>query len=443
MDAEPPPGLLRKLGLDRPAARAWAMYDWANSSYYTVIVAAVFPAFFVGISKGEFDDGEATRALGLVQALSMVISALMAPALGAIADTAGARKKLLAAFMVLGVLATGAMVFIGDGDWRLAATLLLLGNVGIVGSVVCYDGLLAHVAREGEMDQLSTSGYALGYLGGGLLLLASLGWILWPATFGLPEEGTLPVRLTFLAVAVWWFVFSIPLLLHVEEPPRAPEADEPAGSNSVANAFRRLRETLGELRGYRAAFTMLLAALFYGEGIGTIIKMAGAYATDLALDQNAIYVAFVLTQFVGIPFALAFGRLADRIGPRRAIYLSLVVYVFVCVYGFYLETERDFFVLAVTVGMIQGGAQALSRSLFASLIPAHKSTEFFGFFAFASKLAGSVGPVVFAFIGSATGSNRWAILGIASFFVVGGFLLSRVDVAAGQRAARAAEPRGI
>ena len=213
----------------------------------------------------------------------------------------------------------------------------------------------------------------------------------------------------------------------------------PKGGHVIGTAFRRLGETLRELRSYRQAFLMLLASLVFGEGIGTIIKLSGAYAADFDIDSTAILVAFFLTQFIGIPFAVLFGWLAGRIGARRCIYITLAVYTGVCIYAFFLETERDFYILAMTVGMVQGGAQALSRSMFASLIPAHKSTEFFGFFAFASKLAGSVGPAAFFAIGVATGSNRYAILGLAAFFVLGAALLARVDVAGGQAAARAAE----
>lgn len=434
-------GALRKLAIDRPAARAWAMYDWANSAYFTVIVTAVFPLYFVNVAGTGLQEGAATRRLSAIIAIGMIIVALIAPAAGALADFAAARKKLLAGFMSLGVLATAAMFFIGEGDLNLACALVLVGNIGIVGSLVCYDGLLSHVAREGEMDRLSTTGFGLGYLGGGLLLGFCVAWIKRPEWFGLGSdpESTLPVRLAFVAVAVWWAVFSIPLLRKVQEPPRVIESDESAAGSAVFAAFRRLKETLAELRGYKQAFLLLVAALVFGEGIGTIIKLSGAYAADLKLEETAIMIAFFLTQFIGVPCAVLFGWIAGRIGARRAIYITLAAYVGVCVYGFFLETERDFYILAATVGTVQGGAQALGRSLFASVIPKHKSTEFFGFFAFASKLAGSVGPAMFFGVATLTGSNRYAILALIVFFALGAFLLSRVDVEEGQRVAQAAD----
>ncbi|MCZ6598621.1 MAG: MFS transporter [Planctomycetota bacterium] len=434
-------GLWRKLALDRPEARAWAWYDWANSAFFTVVATAVFPLYFNEVACKGLPEQVATRRLALVLGLSMVAVALVAPVAGALADFAGARKKLLGGFMGLGALATAGMFFVGTGDWLLASVLVGLANVGIVGSLVCYDALLPHVAPKGKVDQLSTTGYALGYLGGGLLLGLNLLWIWKPGWFGLPEgKGeTLPVRLAFVSVAIWWVAFSIPLFLRVPEPPRVIEDDEETGASAIRTAFTRLGETLRELRGYKQAFLMLLAALVYGEGIGTIIKMSGSYAKDLGLSNTTIMLAFFCTQFIGIPFAIAFGRLAAKVGSRRAIYVSLAVYVLVLVYAFFLETERDFFVLAITVGMVQGGAQALSRSLFASMIPAHKSTEFFGFFAFASKLAGSIGPLTFFAVGTFLGSNRYAILSLVVFFVLGWFLLSRVNVEEGQRRAREAE----
>lgn len=418
------------------------MYDWANSAYYTVIVTAVFPVYFNKVLGADLAEGVATRRYGLITSLSMVVVALIAPVAGAIADARGVRKRLFAGFLLLGVLATACMFTLGQGEWPLACALLLLGNVGVVGTIVCYDGLLTHVARPGEMDRLSTTGYGFGYLGGGLLLGLNLAWIVRPQWFGLStEDATLPVRLAFLSVAVWWAVFSIPLLLHVKEPPSTASRETVTEGGVVRSAFLALGESLRELKTYREAFVLLLAALFIGEGIGTIFRLAGAVAVDFNIDQSAILGALLLTQFVSIPFAVLFGWIAGRVGARRSIYIAVVVYSAVCIYAYFLKTERDFYVLALAVGTVQGGAQALIRSLFASLIPKHKATEFFGFFAFASKLAGSVGPASFFVIGSLTGSNRLSILSVIVFFVVGGLILRRVDLDAGHAAARAAEQR--
>ena len=441
--------VLKRLGIERADARGWALYDWANSAYFTVIITAVFPIYYQEVAAAGLPDGVGARYYVRFLAISTVIAGLCAPAIGAIADFAGARKRMLGAFTALGVLAAAGMFFVRGGDWLAAGLLLGLGNLGIVGSIVCYDGLLAHVARKGEEDLLSTTGYGLGYLGGGLLLAANLAWIVRPDWFGLPSgddltpaQATLPTRLAFLSVAAWWALFSLPLFLRVPEPPRALEPDESSAGRVVANAFQRLRETFAELRGYREAFLMLLAALIYGEGIGTVIKLAVPYAKSLPgidLEDDAIIAAVLATQFVGIPFAILFGKLAGGIGARRAIYVALAVYTGVCVFAYGLGSAREFLMMAVAIGMVQGGAQGLTRSLYASLIPAHKSSEFFGLFAFASKIAGFGGPVLFDVVGSAAGSNRPAILVLSGLFVAGGLVLSRVDVARGRAVAEAAE----
>jgi UMF1 family MFS transporter len=442
--------LLARLGIARREARAWALYDWANSAYFTVVVTAVFPVYYREVVGAGLADGEAMSLYLRFLSVSALIAGLASPAIGAVADYLGARKRALALFTALGVLASAAMFFVDAGDWLLGGVLAALGNLGIVGAVVCYDSLLTHVAEPGEEDALSTTGYGLGYLGGGLLLGLNLAWILKPEWFGLPSgegltpaQATLPTRLAFLSVAAWWALFSIPLFLRVPEPPRRIEPDEAGGrvgaARVVATAFQRLRETFAELRGYREAFLLLVAALCYGEGIGTIIRLAGIYAKDLELDKSWIILAILVTQFVGIPFAVLFGRLAQRIGARAAIHVALAVYVGVCVFAAFLDSGREFLAMAVVIGMVQGGAQALTRSLYASLIPAHKSAEFFGLFVFASKVAGFGGPVLFDVVQSVTGSNRPAILSLSVLFVGGMLLLRRVDVARGRTAARAAE----
>jgi UMF1 family MFS transporter len=271
-------------------------------------------------------------------------------------------------------------------------------------------------------------------------------WIQKPEWFGLPSgpgltpaQATLPARLSFLSVAVWWLLFSIPLFRRVPEPPVTRESDEHAGANPVRVAFTRLAETFRALRGYKQAFLMLLAFLIYNDGIGTIIRMATVFGTELGIPTGTMITAIVLVQFVGVPCAFLFGALAGKIGAKRSVFIALAVYVLIAILGYRMQTGRDFLLLAVGVGLVQGGAQALSRSLFASMIPRHRSGEFFGFFGVFEKFAGIFGPAIFAIVVSYTGTSREAILSIIAFFVIGGFLLSRVDVEEGQRVARAEE----
>jgi MFS transporter, UMF1 family len=435
-----------RLGLDRPELRAWAMYDWAASAMQTTIMVAVFPIYFVKVAgAGQVESG-ATQRLATMNTLALVVIALLSPVLGAISDYRGTKKRFLAAFMLIGVLAVLGMFFVGRGDLDLASALLVVSLIGVAGSFVFYEALLPHIARPDEIDRVSTAGYALGYVGGGILLAFNLAWIQRPDWFGLPSgagltpsQATLPVRLAFVSVAIWWVIFSLPLFRRVREPAPRLETDERRGENPIRMAFVRLGETFRELRSYRQAFLMLLAFLIYNDGIQTIIKMATAYGTELDIGQNALIGAILLVQFVGIPCSFLFGMLAGRIGAKRALFLGLLTYTAISVLGYFMKTAAHFYVLAVLVGTVQGGTQALSRSLFASMIPQHKSGEFFGFFSVFEKFAGIFGPLIFAGTIAATGSSRNAILSVILFFAVGGLLLWPLDVHEGQRAARAAD----
>ena len=432
--------LLEKVGLGRPEVRAWAMYDVANSAFFTTIIGSVFPIYFASVAAADLDGPTATARFATATTIALAISAILSPFLGALADFRAAKKRFLAGFLFLGVLATAAMWFIHRGDWMLAAVLFILGNIGASASFVFYDALLPHVARPDEVDRVSTAGYALGYLGGGVLLAINLAWIQMPRTFGLADAGQ-ATRLSFLSVAVWWLLFSIPLLRRVPEPARRLAPGERGDERPLRASFARLRTTLRELRQYKQAFLLLVAFLIYNDGIGTIIRMAPIYGAEIGIGKGALITAVLLVQFVGIPCAFAFGWLASKIGPKRAVMLSLAVYALISVVGYFMKTATHFFGLAILVGMVQGGSQALSRSLFASMVPTHKSSEFFAFFAVFEKFAGILGPLLFAGTIAATGSSRNAILAVIAFFAIGAVLLSLVDVEAGRKVAREAEAR--
>ncbi len=429
---------LERLGLHRRELRAWAMYDWANSAFWTTVIVAVFPPFFSDYAAAGLPAAEATARFAWSTTFAVTIVALLGPILGAVADYRAVKKKLLAVFMAIGVVATLLMATIDRGNWTYAALLFVVANIGVAASQVFYDSLLPHIAAPEELDRVSTSGFALGFLGGGVLLLVNLAWILSPGTFGLPDTVA-AIKLSFVSVAFWWLIFSIPLMRRVPEPPRALESDETGTENSMLAAFVRVWETFHELRGYRQAFLMLVAFLLYNDGIQTIIRMASIYGAEIGIDRNAQIAAFVVVQFTGIPCSFAFGSLAGRIGPKHAIYLSLAVYIGISILGFFMTTTWQFFALAFLVGTVQGGSQALSRSLFARMIPKHKSSEYFGFFSVFEKFAGIFGPALFAASVTLFGSSRAAILSVILFFVVGAAVLTRVDVARGEaQAAQAA-----
>lgn len=426
---------LSRIGLDRPELRAWAMYDWANSAFWTTVIVAVFPPFFSDYAAAGLTPAAATARFAWATTIAVTIVAILGPVLGAIADYRAIKKRMLAAFMVFGVIATLLMATIARGEWMYAAVIFIAANIGVAASQVFYDSLLPHIARPDEMDRVSTAGFATGFLGGGVLLLVNLAWILNPGLFGLPDTVA-AIKLSFISVAVWWLVFSIPLLRGVPEPRRVLEPDETGRENPVRVALTRVWETFHELRGYRHAFLMLVAFLLYNDGIQTIIRMASIYGTEIGIDRNAQIAAFVVVQFTGIPCSFLFGAAADRIGPKQALYFALVVYVGISTLGYFMTTTWQFFALAFLVGTVQGGSQALSRSMFARMIPRHKSSEYFGFFSVFEKFAGVAGPALFAGSVTLLGSSRAAILSVILFFIAGALVLTRVDLAEGERQAQ-------
>jgi UMF1 family MFS transporter len=437
-DAASPPSALRwseRLGLHRRELRSWALYDWGNSAFATTVMGVVLPTYYAEVAAAGLAPNVATAYWGNTTAIAMLIIALAAPVLGAMADFMGAKKKFLVGFVALGVLATACLYFVTRGEYLLASGLFIVGNIGFTGSIVFADSLLPHIASDEEVDRVSAAGYALGYVGGGLLLAVNMVMILQPGLFGLGDAGV-ATRWTFVTVAIWWAGFTIPLLRDVPEPPRRLESEEAALVNPLKAGFARLRETFGEIRRYRELVIFLIAFWLYADGFGTIIKMAAIYGAEIGISRNALIGTFLVVQFVGIPFTFAFGALASRIGARGGIYIALVVYSLVSIFAFFMSEEWHFWVLGIAVGMVQGGAQSLSRSLYATMIPRAESSEFFSFMSVFQKFAGIVGPFVVAEVALITGSGRYGILALVIFFVGGMLILSRVDIEAGRRAAR-------
>ena len=420
---------LARIGLGRRELVAWAMYDWANSAFWTTVIVAVFPPFFSEYAADGLASLEATSRYAWGTTIAVTIVAIIAPVLGTIADQRAMKKPLLGAFLIIGVTATLLMATIGRGEWRYALLLFIVANVGVASTLVFYDSLLPHIAAPDEFDRVSTAGYAIGFIGGGVLLLVNLAWILSPGTFGL--SGTVDaIKLSLASVGVWWLLFSIPLFRVVREPAvRSPATARPF---QLGATIRTTWNTFQELRRHRHALWMLVAFLLYNDGIQTIIRMSSIYGAEIGIDRNAQIAAFVMVQFVGVPCSFLFGAAAGRIGAKTALFVTLTVYMGITILGYFLMTAWQFFALAFLVGIVQGPSQALSRSLYARMIPKEKSSECFGFFAVFEKFAGIAGPAVFA--GSITlfQSSRAAVLSVLVFFVLGAMALTRVDVAAGE-----------
>jgi UMF1 family MFS transporter len=413
------------------------MYDWANSAYMTVITSAVFPVYFANVASAGVDDAITTGRFAWSKTMAIFATAILAPILGALADARPWKKPLLGAFLVVGVATTGAMWWIERGDYQLALILSTVSNIAISITIVFYESLLPHIASRDEVDRVSTAGFAIGYVGGGLLLAVNLLMIQHPAWFHLADSGV-AVRASFVTVAVWWLVFSIPLFRDVPEPRLAHASAVPSLMTTIRDSGTQLRHTFRELRRFKQALLFLVAFFIFNDGIQTIISMAAIYATQLKIDTSSLILALLITQFVGIPFSFLFGMLADRIGARAGVFIGLAVYLGITIFAFWLQYAWQFFVLAISVGMVQGGTQALSRSIFSSMVPRSRSSEFFAFFSVFERYSALLGPAVFAGM-AFLGFQRGAILSLVIFFIVGIALLARVDIEAGQRAAAAAD----
>lgn len=414
---------------------AWCMYDWANSAFATTIMAVVLPTYFSSVAGSTLPSPViATSYWGYANSISMVLVAIAAPILGALADHSGKKKMLLSRFAAVGIITTALLFFVSTGDWLLAMILYIIGHFGFSGSTIFSDSLLPHVATRDDVDQVSSKGWALGYIGGGLLLLINLAWIMKPGWFGIPSVE-MASRLSFLSVAIWWALFSIPILKRVPEPAAVREAGE--SENLLRGTFQRLGNTFREVSKYKELFKFLVAFWLYNDGIGTIITMAAIYGAELGIAQTTLIAVILMVQFVAAPFSILFGWLSKKIGNKSTILIGLGIYTVVAAYGYFVSGTLEFWILGFVVAMAQGGSQALSRSLYASMSPKAKSAEFFGFYDVSSKFAGIIGPTVFGLVGASMGSSRYAILALIPLFVIGGILLMAVDVKQGVAVAKA------
>jgi UMF1 family MFS transporter len=413
--------------VDRRAQWSWAFYDWANSAFATTVMAGFFPVFFKSYWAGDLSAVESTAQLGIANSLASLLVVLLAPMLGVTADRAGRKKGLLVLLAVLGILMTAGLYLVAQGQWVLAAALYVLGIIGFAGGNVAYDAMLLEIARRDELERLSARGFALGYLGGGLLFAVNVAMVLQPEWFGLADKAE-AVRFAFLTVAAWWAVFTVPLVLYVRSPERASREPGPGWRH----AWKELLISWRLLRSLPNAFVFLIAYWFYIDGVDTIVRMAVDYGLSLGFAADGLLTALLVTQFVGFPAALFFGRIGDRIGARGAIFLALAVYVIVVIWSARITEVWEFYGLAVMIGLVQGGVQAMSRALFARLIPAEHAGRLFGLYNMMGKFAAILGPVLVGWVAVVTDSSRIGILSILVLFVIGAILLSRVDVRQGE-----------
>ena len=427
------------------AIRAWTMYDWANSVFATSIMAAILPVYYANVAVNSDQANTATVYWSITTSIGLLLVAILGPILGAMADFLGAKKRMMTIFVFLGVIGTALLYLIQGGDWFIASLFFIVGSVGFSGANVFYDSLLPHVAHQDEIDQVSSRGYAMGYLGGGILLAVNLGMIMalppllpkFIPSLASWSEGDLTMlmtRICFLTVAVWWVLFTIPIWRNVSEPERRVLSGE-QGFNPLQASFGRLGHTFREIRKYKQLMIFIIAFWLYNNGIGTIIYMATIYGTELGFSSTTTIGTLLMVQFVAMPFAFLFGWLAKKMGTKRAILLSLGIYTLIAIAGYFLYHEWQFWLLGFAVATVQGGSQALSRSLIGRMMPKSKSAEFYSFFSVSEKIAGTVGPLLFGAVSAAVGGSRLAIVSLIVFFAAGGYLLTRVDEKDGIRVA--------
>ena len=401
-------------------AISWALYDWANSAFATTVMAGFFPIFYKSYWASDLSNLESTAMVGYANSLSGLIVVLLAPILGAYADIGTKRKKLLLLFASLGILCTASFYFIPQGEWMLAALLYAIAAVGFSGGNVFYDSLIVSVSDNENRNRVSALGYSLGYLGGGLLFLINVIMFLNPQLFGIESQSN-AVLLSFFMVAVWWAFFSIPLLRNVKE--QDSERENPRFFQALKQSFNEVYQTLSEVRKYKNVAIFLLAYWFYMDGIDTIVRMATAYGTDIGLEASSMITALILTQFVGFPSTLIFGYFADRLGFKKILTIGILIYILISIFASRITTATEFYAMAIVVGLVMGGVQAVSRAYFSSIIPKDKEAQFFGFYNLVGKSAVVAGPALLAWISMIFNTPRAGILGLLVLFIPGLILL--------------------
>ena len=402
------------------SAWSWALYDWANSAFATTVMAGFFPIFFKSYWASNLSDAESTFAIGSVNSLVGLLIAFSAPVLGALADAGDSKRKFIFSFAFLGIIATGYLFFIPESSWKLAVVFYGIGVIGFSGGNIFYDSLLVTVSKEKERNRVSALGFSLGYLGGGILFLLNVAMFLYPNWFGL-ENQIEAVVWSFLSVAVWWLIFSLPIYLNVKEP--IQNASKKQINTVIDDAFENLLNTAKSIKKFKSAVIFLLAYFLYMDGVDTIIRMATSYGSDIGLSATSMIQALLLTQFIGFPATLVFGYYADRFGYKYSLSFAIIVYIFVVLFSSQMDTALEFYIVASVIGLVQGGVQAISRSFFSTLIPENKAAEFFGFYNFIGKSSVFLGPFMVSGIALITGSPSYGILSLLILFIPGLILL--------------------
>lgn len=410
---------------------SWSLYDWANSTFSTTVMAGFFPIFFKQYWSTASEVTVSTWYLGLANSIASIIVASLAPFLGAIADKASVKKKLLILFAFIGIISTGSLSMVSQGQWKIAIIFYVAASIGFMSANIFYDSLLPSVAPKEKREFVSSLGYALGYIGGAILFLINVTMYLNPQFYGITDAPT-AIKLSFLTVAIWWAVFSIPVIIFIKEP---TVQNDIGVLRSIKMGMSQLITTIQSIRELKIVTTFLIAYWLYIDGVDTMIRMSVDYGTSLGFSSSSLITALLMVQFIAFPATLVYGWFAGKIGVKRAILVGIIGYALISVLGSMVSKEWHFYVLAVFIACFQGGIQALSRSLYSRIIPESRSAEFFGFYNMFGKFAAIVGPPLMGYVGLITGNPRYGILSIIILFILGGYFLMKVDVEEGERLA--------
>ncbi len=400
---------------------SWALYDWANSAFATVVMAGLYPIFLKSYWGNDLEASQSTFYLGLANSVASIFIVLFSPILGSIADDCGKKKGFLILFAFIGIINTAALGLIAMGQWQLALITYVLAVIGFMGANVFYDAMMLSLVKDNKTDKISGLGYGLGYLGGGISMLISVLMTTKPELFGI-ENATEGVKLSFYLVGVWWLIFTVPLVLFVKETKTNPLSLQSATVKGVKNALATFKEILKN----KQIRVFLLAYWLYIDGVDTVIRMAVDFGLTLGFEQGDLISALLITQFVGFPAAIAFGYLGAKIGAKNGIFIGILVYCFITIWSSLVTQVWEFYAIAVLIGLVQGGVQSLSRSFFATLVPKNQEAKYFGFYNMMGKFAAVIGPLMIGTITLITGDIRVAFLSLLLLFGFGAYFLNKV-----------------
>lgn len=402
--------------------KSWIMYDWANSAYSMTITSTILPIYFKLVAEnGGISKSVSTAIWGYTISISTLIVAILAPILGSIADYKGNKKRFFNLFFILGVMSTLALIIVPENNPVLLLVIYTLTVVGFSGANIFYDAFLVDVTIEERMDYISSMGYGLGYIGSTIPFILCIAVVTLTQNKILPISITLACKISFIITALWWAIFTIPLLRNVNQKYYLDREDK-----MVINSFKRLFNTFKEIKGHKPIFLFLIAYFFYIDGVHTIISMATTYGTDIGISMISLLVILLITQFVAFPFTIIYGKMAERFGAKKLIYAGIIIYTLICCYAYFIKTTLHFWILAMAVGSAQGGIQAISRSYFARLVPKEKSSEFFGFYSVFGKFAAILGPFLVGIVTQITGKTNNGVVSLIILFVIGFIVMIKV-----------------